>query len=215
MKKTMTCLLLVLLLAGCCTAVTASTADVTYQTYVNEPFGYQIDYPADWTMLDKDTIDYYMAQLNEQNTSQAGISASAMEAVKAQIMQLEDGAYVEFMAPRGDTVAIVCYDYPATPSMDYSIESLAPQFIAMYQTMFTDFTLLDSGSEYIVGDADFLKLQFETLLFGQTVRITALYLFQNDRLYSFAATWLNTDPETLQETDDIFETMLASFTLAQ
>ncbi|MBE0600528.1 MAG: hypothetical protein IH607_01985 [Firmicutes bacterium] len=58
-----------------------------------------------------------------------------------------------------------------------------------------------------------MKFRLEAILYGQPIHIISLYHFQNDKMYSFAATIQAADEAALQETETVFDAMIATFAL--
>ena len=76
--------------------------------------------------------------------------------------------------------------------------------------MFSDMTVLDSGSVGSTGDYEYIRVRCHYMLMGISVTLTAMYLFHNDIVYNICFAWMTSDEERLNKLDQIMDTVLAS-----
>jgi hypothetical protein len=214
MKKLCALMVVGLLLAAMPAALASSSsaAEMAYDTYVNETYGYSVDYPAEWVLLDSDTVGAVLEQLTSGDLTIEGITSDALDALKT-LMSGDMTGFAEFIDGNGNSFNVTCFTYPTPASIDSAMELLVPQIIASYQQTFSDITVLDSGSVYTVDDSEFIKAKCMYTIDGMTVLVTPLFLFENDLLFNISFTWVTTGDDEVQALDQIMESVLASFSL--
>jgi hypothetical protein len=214
MKKICALMVVGLLLAAMPAAFAGSSpaAETQYNTYGNETYGYSVDYPAEWTLLDSDTVGDVMELLTSGELTFEGITPDALEALKTMISGDMTG-FTEFVDRNGNNFNVTCFTFPTLASIDAAKEILVPQIITGYQQMYSDMAVLDDGSVYTVDDREFIKVKCMYTIDGMTVLVTPFFHFENDLLFNIIFTWVTTGDEETKALDQIMESVIASFHL--
>jgi len=188
-------LMLVTLAAALC-LFSWSSALAEMEVYVNPSNGYQISYPSDWTILNRETIDMLLGLAVDGNIP--GIDGAVLGQYAAQIEQLD---VVMFITPSGDTPTIGYEDagIPLSPNLIQTL--VCPQMIAQYEAMFDQVEVLDPGSIVTIGDNEFVFMSIKATIMGTQMQIDIYSYSHGNLLYSLGFT---ADDPTTQD-------ILASF----
>lgn len=194
------------------TPVYAASAGATFKTYHNEANGYAIDYPSDWTILSKETLETTMDSIASGETPIKGMDASTLETYKAQIEAMD---MVIFMSADGVVNAnINCQTVPVQLTGDLIIKSVYPAVVQQLQTAFADYGQLAEPQIEKVGDYEFVETAGQHTLSGMNFIMLQAYYCSESTLYTITYTInasMNPDMEALES---IFSAMVASFTPA-
>lgn len=189
--------------------VYAMAADTSYETYENEANGYSIDYPAEWTILSKETLQTTMDALTSGETEIEGMDSSVLEAYKAQIEGMD---MVMFMSADGAVNANINYQaMPMKLTGDLIVSSVYPMVVQQLQAAFADYAPLADPQIEKVGDYEFVLTAGQYTLSGVPCIMMQAYHCSEKNLYTVTYTVntsLNPDMEAL---DAISDAMLASF----
>jgi hypothetical protein len=189
--------------------VCAMAADVAYETYQNEANGYSIDYPAEWTILSKETLQSTMDALTSGETKIEGMDSSVFEAYKAQIESMD---MVMFMSADGAVNANINYQaMPTKLTGELIVSSVYVMVVQQLQAAFADYALLADPQIEKVGDYEFVLTAGQYTLSGVPCIMMQAYHCTEKNLYTITYTIntsLNPDMDAL---DVISDAMLASF----
>jgi hypothetical protein len=180
----------------------AMATGVTYKTYQNETNGYSIDYPADWTVLSKETI-----RSNPDSLTQAG--ASVVETYKEQI-DSKDMAVI--MSGDGAVTVAIGYN-PVSVQLTSNdlISTVYPAVLQQLEDAFEHCAPLNEPEAAKVGRLEFVRTAYK-------IRIQAADCVMLQAFYGSVGTFytinctvnsdLNPDMDAVEA---IFSDMLASF----
>lgn len=206
MKKLLSLLLAALFMLA---PVCAMAADGSYETYENVANGYSIDYPAEWTILSKETLQTTMDALTSGETEIEGMDSSVLEAYKAQIEGMD---MVMFMSADGAVNTNINYQaMPMKLTGDLIVSSVYPMVVQQLQAAFADYAPLADPQIEKVGDYEFVLTAGQYTLSGVPCIMMQAYHCSEKNLYTITYTIntsLNPDMEAL---DAISDAMLASF----
>lgn len=178
---------ILLLMAVCLASCATSLAEM--DVYANPTNGYQISYPANWTILNRETIDAIMKLVMGGHIP--GIDGSVLEQYSAQIQQMDA---VMFITPSGDMSAII-YEDAHIPLMSTLLKTMVcPQVIAQYRLMFDEIEVLDPGSILQIGDNEFVFLSMVVSPMGEKTQID-LYLYSQGKVV-YTMAFSAEDPNT-------------------
>jgi len=215
MKKLFVFLTVLTMIGLYCPALaeTADAAETEYTTYANITFGYHVDYPSGWILMDQETLDDYIRQMADGEQAIEGMSASALDTMQLAMASAPEDGLVEFFDSLGNTITVSCSSFATPDSLELANSGISPMMIAYYETLFIDTEVLDGGSITAYGDKEYLQLVFQATIDNTVCTQTLLYYFQNDIAYAFCFTWVSTNAESLQELEKILETVMNSFAL--
>ena len=205
MKKSFALLLVALLLIP--SALLATSGDMV--TYTGA--GYTVSYPADWQVLDRDTIDSVIEMVTEGQIE--GIDSTTLAQYKAQIeatnmtivMSKNGGINVNFAAqPIGVELDV-----------DSVVSMFVPQVLSQLGTAMPGFEVLEEGSAYTAGDYTYAMLGGQFELMGRNNIITQLLLPHGTDLYVLTFTVVDGLAPSLEDADAILEAVAASFTVSE
>lgn len=215
MKKTFACILSAMLLLtwSFALAETTETAESEYATYTNAYYNYTIDYPADWFVLDSETIKDIMKNITSGDVPADAFTAEAITMLDATFSQAADGDIVEFMDRNGSNFNVTCFEFPTLASIELVNYVFSPQIVTMYTNMIAGIEFLDSGSIYQLDGRDFIHIKCQYIMNGIPLTLSSLYYFDNGMVYNFSFTWSAGDEAYNETFQQIMEHALASFTL--
>jgi hypothetical protein len=213
-KKICACMAVCLCFAGVSAFADATAVqDMEFYTYKSVDAGYQIEYPVDWTQLSIDTIDEVITQIANGEIVIEGFTQAALETMKATISGGTNIGFVEFIDWDGNNYNVNCFSYPTPPSIEEANETLSPQIVLTYQSLFSDLTVLDGGSVGSTGDYDYIRIKCQYVIMDSPVIVTSMFIFNKGMVYNICFTWITSDEGDLQTLDQIMERALASFVL--
>lgn len=212
MRKMKLLLPLVMLFALALSAAAepAPALEPGYIAFEHPRFGYSIEYPAGWTLLDKDGIDAVFDAIaaGETELSQAGIQM--MEQARQEI-ELNDIALVISPTLNGHSVNVLASPMDPLPTVQQAQEQLAPLLKQQYEQMFTGLKMLDEGSVIQVGGLEAMKVAYAFTGAGQEYTQNQYYFFTNGHQYIFTFTWVSPTGEELALLEAHGQHMLESF----
>lgn len=209
MKKSLAVLLALLML----TAWLPALAEDSAQSYQNTTFGYSIDYTQEWLLVDKDTLDSFIAQITDGTVVLEGLTPSALYAIQVAIEQAVPDSRIIFTDMLGNAIDVTCSALPTPSDMQMALQGVAPLLVSMFSTMYTDIEIIDSGSIASFNNQEFLKLAFQINADEIVNDVTIYCYFQNDLLYAVTFTWAPFDPAKQAERDETMEIIMKSFRL--
>lgn len=141
MKKLLSLLLAALVMLA---PVCAMAADASYETYGNEANGYSIDYPAEWTILSKETLQSVMDAISSGEKKVKGMDSAVVESYNAQIQQMD---MAMFMSEDGAINSNVTYmAVPEKYSGDVIISSVYPVVLQQVKSAYLDYEAIGDHS---------------------------------------------------------------------
>lgn len=150
--------LLATLLALCLLAVPmfglaeAATAEMEMETYTHSTGSFSMQYPSDWTLMDRTTIDTLI--------SLAANSSEEVKTIYSNVKsQLEVADIVMFLSPDMQCTANVNVQALGTAMTGEQISSLSKQLQSSIQLNLPTATFPDDGSVVTVGDNEYFMLE--------------------------------------------------------
>lgn len=212
MRKIALLMALVMLMATSLTAAAepAPALESSYIPFEHPRFGYTIEYPSRWTLLDKDGMDAVFEAIaaGETELSEAGIQM--LENARQQIEQ-SDIAMMLSHYENGHNVNIVASPMDPIPTVEQALEQLAPLLKQQYEQMFPNLNMVDSGSLSQVGGIDSLQVVYEFGGGDVPYTQTQYYTFVQGMQYVITFTWIGPTDEELAQLEAHREHMLESF----
>lgn len=197
-------LLLCVSLLACAQGVLAEEAAVEYSTYTNETQGYSIDYPSNWTLLSRGTIDNLMQVLT--SGSVPGIDATAFEAYKTQIEGL-DAAMM--LAADGANLSVIGQDLGLEVTNELFIQMILPTMLEQFPVMYPGIELVDEGSTVTAGEREFVKIAGSLEMMGSKAQVEQYYACIGKTLYIL--TFTEPGESVGEDKAEIVQAVLASF----
>ena len=196
-------LLLAMLIA--LTSADAAAAGVKYETYQNEANGYSIDYPADWTLLSKETLRSNPDRLAEAE----GMSASAVETYAPRIEAKDMAVIVS-----GDGAVNAAIGYQSVPAKFDSkeiVKNVYPAVLQQLEGVFEDYAPLAEPQVVKFGRREFVETAGRYTLSGVNIVVMQAFHCTGSTLYTIALTMTSSVGPDMNEMKDISDAMLASF----
>jgi hypothetical protein len=207
--KKLVLLLLSALMALAPVAVMAEAApEVAYTTYQNETNGYTIDYPEDWTLLSKETVQSVMDSLANGGMQIEGMDTSVLEAYKAQIESMDMAMFMSADSAVGVSIA-----YQAVPAKIASADILAqyPAVLEQLQKAYQDYKELAEPKIETVGACEFVTAAGQYSPPGTTIIMLQAYHCTDTTLYTITYTINASKVPDVDALAAISDAMLASF----
>lgn len=209
MRKWLTLLLATIMTLVPALALAEAPAGVTYATYTNESNGYAIDYPENWTLISKETLQSVMGSLAGGETSVDGLDSSKLEAYKSQIENMD---MVMFVSPDGAVNANVTYQaVPAKLTSDQILSQVCPLVKRQFEGAFQGYKELADPATVTVGDHEFVETAGQYTLSGQSFIMLQAYHCTDSALYTVTYTINSSMNPDTAAIDAITTQMLASF----
>lgn len=188
----------------------AQTALAETNTYVNPTDGYQIAYPAEWTMLDRSTIDDILQIAAEGKIP--GLDVSSIQGFKEQMDSFDVAV---FIVP-GEAVITVEYTDLGSEAAIVDgdilklIELLCPDTIQQYESALGNVDVIDAGSIAAFGEREFVTMSLTYELMNTPMSVNFYNYLSGTTLYVITVSYAVTGaaPKGL---DTHLEDMLLSF----
>ncbi len=180
MKKLLSVLLVLCLLAVPMLALAEAApalVEMQMETYTHSSGTYSIQYPSDWTLLDRSTIDRLLA-LASNSSDEIKNHYSNIKA------QLEVADIVMFMSPDMQCTANVSLQALGVPLSAEQIGSLSKQMQAGIQANLPDATFPDDGSIVTIGENEYFMLEATYTLAGTEFSTVNYMLAPKATLYT-------------------------------
>lgn len=182
------CLLTALMMLLTCTALaeTATETPVETELYTHPTFGYSLEVPSDWILLDNETIGTIVDTMKD---GQAGTLDDATLAQYA--AQIDATNMMMALSPDLTTnINVVAQDLGATFSANVVADELCPSLVSQYQALFADCVFDDPGSVVIYNDTDYARVSATYSLAGAYLRMHQYIVIENNIMYclTFTAT---------------------------
>jgi hypothetical protein len=197
--------LALLLAALIALAPACAMARVAYKTYQNEANGYAIAYPADWTVLSKETIGSGVDSLMKDG----GANASAVEAYEEQIESLDMAV---IMSGDGAVNAAIGYN-PVSVKLTSGdlINVVYPEVLRQIEGAFEDCAPLAGPEAVKAGKLEFVKAAYKIRMQAEDcVMLQALYS-SDSTFYTINCTVSSDLHTNMDALEAMFDAMLASF----
>lgn len=199
--------ILALLAAALLLSISALAAE--YQPYANMNDGYQVNVPADWTIIDQKNVDDLIASMTDGSLSIEGMDASVLQQYKAQMEAMD---MMICQGPAGNNLNIVYQALPMTLDNETLIASVLPTTIEQLKSMFADYQLVAGPMVYPVGEREFVAMVATFTVNGVAMISNQAYYLDGAKLYNFTITIRGSQSqEKLAELDQMIDEILASF----
>lgn len=203
MKRLLTVLLL---LALAVPAIALADSD-EWTAYTHPDDGYQISYPSDWTMADKDTIEKILDDATAEGIR--GMDTSVLESSRDSI--LNDGLTL-FIAPgNGLNFNIQYQDMGQEFSAQQLVEAVCPSIIEHFQSMFSDMEVLVPGDVMIAGDVEYAYVFIRLQTNGEQTLLSQTYTMRGTELYIITYTLFPERGLDVEAADALTYQIAASF----
>lgn len=193
-------------LLACAQGVLAEESAVEYSTYTNETQGYSIDYPSNWTLLSKGTINSVMQMVTDGKIP--GVDSTMFEAYKAQIEGLD---MAMMLAADGTNINVVGQDLGIEVTNELFAQMVLPTVLDQYPAMFPGIELVDKGSAVTAGEHEFMRIAGSLEMLGVKSQIEQYYTCKGKTMY--VLTFTQPEASATEDKAEIKEAMLASFAL--
>ncbi len=176
-------------------------------TYAHPDAGYSIDYPSDWTAMDRDSIDRIWDDVTAGKIK--GLDPATLESNEELV---RNGGVALFVAPGGAVNYNVMYqDIGATLTADELIEAACPSAIEGLREMFPKMEVLIGGSRWVAGDVQYAQVLIRAEAGGEQVMIDQAYTMKGSMLYILTFTVFPDRGIDLEEAGAIMDRIGASF----
>ena len=156
---------------------------------------YSVSYPAEWMMLDKDSVADWVEQAASGEITVPGINA---EALRQYGESMKNSPLVLFMSPEtGDNVNITYVEEPglAAYTVDVVVQQLGGMLAQQFQAVYGDYEPLDIGSTLQIGDRTFGHTSGTATVNGFKSQQIQLYFLTGGTLYYLTFTFRLVDGE--------------------
>lgn len=187
MKKMLSVLLALSLLLCCVPALAEEAAE--YAPYTDPTGHYSLEYPADYLLLDAETIDALIAAM-ESGEIDVGFDFSAYASM------LKESSLTIFMDPfTGNNINVVIMDLGAHLSADILVQLSIPATREQYKTMMPGAVYDDEGSVKTINGTDFAHLALQYPQNGVTVYMEQYVVCVGNLMYNLTFTYNNSPEE--------------------
>ena len=204
MKKLLSLVLVLMVILPC--AAMAESPEVELTTYTHANQLYTIGYPADWTVLDKASIESISNAVAEGQ-----IDGLSNEQVQAYAQQITSADMTIFTDPAGNHVNVVVQELGTDMSADMLVSMVAPSIVSQYESMFEGCTVTDTGSVATINGRGYMTLAVTYEVVGIELSLSQYMIVVNGTLYTVTFTSLPDDADM----DARCEAMMNSLVLAE
>ncbi len=182
MKKTLSQILTLALLITLLAPALAESPD--YVRYTHPTDGFQISYPADWFMLDKENFDGALRAIKESGNT--AVDASAMEALKETIQAVDMFVCVSPDNAFNFNLYALPLDGPVTG--EDILSELCPMGLDELRSIYGEIEVNAEGVELAIGDLTYYAIAATAQPGGETVAIVQMYYPVDTQVYIFTYT---------------------------
>ena len=207
MKKVLALTLaLMLLCAGVAFASTdsAPAGDATFLTYTNPTNGFSIQYPSDWTMLDKATIGDVINRVT--GGSIAGVDGSTLQAYQQKIEAMD---MIVCLGPGGVNFNVNYADAGTEITSGLVINSITPAVVQQFKSMFTSVDIQVADQVTTIGGVEYVA---NIYVINGTTLMSQLVPTGGTTLYTLTFTVPNYQSADMSAIDALMGQVAASFT---
>lgn len=193
-------------------ALAEAAADEAYAAYSNETNGYTIDYPDDWTLVSKESLQSVLDALDSGETVVDGLDSSTIKACQSQIENMD---MVMFISPDGVVNANVTYQaVSGKVTSDEILSHVCPLVKQQFESAYQGYAELTDPAVQTVGDNEFVETAGQYTLSDQSFIILQALCSSDSALYTVTYVINNSMDPDADAIDAITTQMLASFTPA-
>ncbi len=187
MKKALSILLALSLLLCCAPALAEEAAE--YTPYTDPTGHYSLEYPADYLLLDAETIDALISAM-ESGEIDIGFDFSTYGPM------LKESNLTLFVDPfTGNNVNVVIMDLGAHLSAEILVQLSIPATREQYKTMMPDAVYDDEGSVKTINGTDFAHLALRYPQNGVSVYMEQYVVCVGSLMYNLTFTYNNSPEE--------------------